>query len=1448
MMETGVLREVAIQVSGYFRDFLESDFKKKSAPRRRIVLQSDAGFRCGMRTRPYEKFDQALWGLLSQPSGSDEPLAVSPRQFTRSLSSTLRKVIDGHINEIAETVVERCRQSIEAEIVKTSDKAAKDPEAWIEELQTFVASDIDERIVRPLVQKLDEPMRRSSYDFVDSLYSAENDMVRMVCEPLVGALPDALARYAAAPAPEILTEVLQGFLQLDRVKESLSTFFDGFVTADAYLELRDIETYATINEGFQLYLYIGSMKFRSAQYPLFFVPVDVKKLDSGRGFEISLVSQLFANRSAVDFVLQELAAAKNREWVNPIHERILYLTPEQSVIEVARRLFNDVAAAMGLACQSELSSRGEDVNAADVSLSPALHLCAFERGEESLVNDYEEIITLARQGGSEIVDLFERMVGGILTENPVSIAKNVEEEWDGLPMVDRMVYDSPIPLNEEQRKVLLAVRNPEGPIVVVEGPPGTGKSHTITAIAADCAFNQRSCLILSDKAEALQVVHDKLSEAMSRVRHVGDFPNPLLRLGRQDANFKRLVANQTVSQVAAYAKASAKNMPDLIAERDGTATSLKKSIEQTIKTLGSVQMSSVARMHELEATLRKSLPQVVEIIGEMEPDEGLARRIEALMESKFKADKVTDGSAIKDYLQYVETRNRENGVEGLASLKEHARCDIVVADALSNIGDDRLNKTAIFSSLSGEQAKQIMAAVLQYKQLKAPIIGYLFKGGKVRALEASINVLPVKQPILLKEHADELVGVCKTALELDETINNAAPKYRLARLWPSLSKAHERAHAPIRKDQANLILMALEVLQEVPGLFEALQSQPAWIWSLTLDYLVESLSVRAAFKAAPTFDYVGTKGRIERLNTSLMNAHVDSRLVDFIDNHRSDAKTMAQLIAQRQKFPEEKFGDVKASFPIILSGIREFGEFMPLVPGLFDVIVIDEASQVSVAQALPALLRAKKVVCLGDSRQFSNVKSANASIAVNEKYRANLVQFFERNVTRNAETLQRLSMFDIKRSVLEFCGLAASYSVMLRKHFRSYPELIGYSSKTFYGGQLQALKVRARPIDEVIKFEKVDTAGKKVTRAINEAEADAITARLEELLEQESPPSVGVITPFREQHTLLQKRLFAHPRASEFESRLRLKIMTFDSCQGEERSIIFYSMVATAGLDALNYIFPVALENAQESVEEKLKVQRLNVGFSRAQDCIWIMHSQEIGLFKGAIGQALHHYQGVLNRRPADVSQTDQNSPMEAKVLQWLEQTQFVQAQPEDVEIIPQFPIGDYLRQLDPTYQHPSWRVDFLLTCRTPKGALHIVVEYDGFEFHFESVGKDIHVGNHERYLKESDVERQLTLESYGYRFLRINRFNLGSDPVAVLDQRLAKLVELATGEQSSRFVERLRDQAAGLTNKEMKACSRCETIHPLSKFWDPELKGGQGGHGRVCMDCKTKDKGKGWR
>jgi len=136
----------------------------------------------------------------------------------------------------------------------------------------------------------------------------------------------------------------------------------------------------------------------------------------------------------------------------------------------------------------------------------------------------------------------------------------------------------------------------------------------------------------------------------------------------------------------------------------------------------------------------------------------------------------------------------------------------------------------------------------------------------------------------------------------------------------------------------------------------------------------------------------------------------------------------------------------------------------------------------------------------------------------------------------------------------------------------------------------------------------------------------------------------------------------------------------------------------------------------------------------------------------------------------------------------------------------------------------------------------HIVIEYDGFEYHYKK-GAPVGVGNHERYLNEADVERQLTLESYGYRFLRLNRFNLGTDPIVTLSERLEQIAASAIKSDPTGAVKVISEQAGALTDKSAKVCERCGSIKPLALFFDKMLGDGAGGTGRVCMPCKQADR-----
>ena len=87
-------------------------------------------------------------------------------------------------------------------------------------------------------------------------------------------------------------------------------------------------------------------------------------------------------------------------------------------------------------------------------------------------------------------------------------------------------------------------------------------------------------------------------------------------------------------------------------------------------------------------------------------------------------------------------------------------------------------------------------------------------------------------------------------------------------------------------------------------------------------------------------------------------------------------------------------------------------------------------------------------------------------------------------------------------------------------------------------------------------------------------------------------------------------------------------------------------------------------------------------------------------------------------------------------------------------------------------------KTDFLLTYKDKEDSYHkIIIEYDGFEHHFRNKG-EVNEFNYEHYYNDDDVYREKVLENYGYIFLRINRFNLGTNPIETLSQRLTQLTQ----------------------------------------------------------------------
>ena len=194
-------------------------------------------------------------------------------------------------------------------------------------------------------------------------------------------------------------------------------------------------------------------------------------------------------------------------------------------------------------------------------------------------------------------------------------------------------------------------------------------------------------------------------------------------------------------------------------------------------------------------------------------------------------------------------------------------------------------------------------------------------------------------------------------------------------------------------------------------------------------------------------------------------------------------------------------------------------------------------------------------------------------------------------------------------------------------------------------------------------------------------------------------------------------------------------------------------------------------------------MQRLNVGFSRAKDTMIFVHSMPLNEYsKTRLGDAVKHYDKILvERKKNDFFIEDTSifeSPPEKDLYNLLVSTNFVKTHREHVKIIPQFKIGEYIRA-EFAAQIPKYRVDFLMTFSKGGKEQTLILEYDGVEYHTKN--PDIVTAHNftQEYL-DYDISRQIELESYGYRFLRLNKFNLrpgreGETKMDVLDGFLRK-------------------------------------------------------------------------
>ncbi len=1445
------------EVAKYFMDFLETDFHKRRLPKRSIQLHSKDNLLVGLGLNKYASFNRLVWETIIKNFDRNKFSTLQKGVYRADIPKNLLDVIAFQTRKISDAQISEVINKIAEKVHEAANLFPKDYEQASSYAVDNASAILKKNLVVPFVEKVEQPLATLGLGDENIAYLMEEELTAVLVQLIESSISETL-KHAAAEDEIVANDAIKKVIQTSDVKSTIDAFFESFQVFDIYNEICEMSRNKAILDKQEFYLYFCDITYNKAKYPIFYIPFTAEKSGDALVFEFD--SQLYINKKALEYIAQQY----NEERVKfgnlkTISERIIYLAQYGNDLSGALQPIIDE-----LTDFFELDSKIYVGRAAPqvakgffARITNSCYFALFDKSDEALVNDYEMILQLLTQGDSVIAEAFNRLIDDFIRKNPERFTLGIEDDWDSKDVPDKLVFRSPIPLNSEQLQIIAAIKKKGCRYITVEGPPGTGKSHTITAIAFNAILDNQNVLVLSDKKEALDVVEDKITEAMNKVRIDKNFQNPILRLGKTGSTYSQILSNAAMNDIKLHHRAVKKEYEKLESSIEKISNTLKDELENEIARSGDIDLREVYEMIDLDQQYEGADCLIDITEASNRPD--AADEFEEFRKIFLNLKYLFNTASIRELLKLMRLDPTElRNTNGLLQVSQSAKEISDVVQYLKERYGTHIDIVTKFESFSDADIKILSSFVSQYEKVSG-LLASLFRRGKIRQLDSdfkqSFPFNKFKQP---RKNLKEI----KNIQEIFHFVSSTLKKQLKVPLPTGFDFSHV-IHLIVKDERIRKAIGSVaEVLDDFKYIeerrpyyehtFKRIGFDPSafetyFVNGLTqiadseinrlLRYISLKQKTEKQFNNLPIVSYANSKKAIEELVTVQMTYIMDGKVIDFFEGNKADAHALREVIKKKVKFPQDKFQKLKEAFPCILAGIRDYAEYIPLEPEIFDLLVIDEASQVSIAQAFPALLRAKKVLILGDRKQFSNVKAAQARSETNTEYLNRLRDSFKKAISDSSDKLVRLEKFNIKTSILDFFEFISNYSTQLMKYFRGYKEIISYSNKHFYRDTLQVMKIRGKSIDEVLVFSFVnhDTKVEPVQNT-NTIEIDFIIKELRTLKANSCKNSVGIITPHTNQQKLLMEKISALPDKDYFFDEMRLKIMTFDTCQGEERDVIYYSMVAKEDDDKLWGVFIKDLDNVDIEEEGKIKAQRLNVGFSRARERMHFVLSKPLSQFTGSIGEALRHYHQILEdaRQEKPVTMVDPKSAMEPYVLHWLYQTDFWNKHKQRIEFYPQFELGKYLKQLDKRYNHPEYKVDFLLIYLDDTGAEHkIIIEYDGFHEHFKKI-EGINELNYWRYYSDEDIYREKILESYGYKFLRVNRFNVGHNPIQTLDKRIILLLKPTKGNHE--IVNDIHETIEGLSDGDMKECPKCKEIKKLDDFKDSSLVSGTG---RICKECK---------
>jgi len=980
----------------------------------------------------------------------------------------------------------------------------------------------------------------------------------------------------------------------------------------------------------------------------------------------------------------------------------------------------------------------------------------FPQADNEIFKDYYELIKRADH-------LNVGVIGELLEIQNHAESQSTDEDFErDLNKVSNKEFNLVLESDSSQEQVILESKHRD--LVVVRGPPGTGKSQVIVNLVSDALTNNKRVLVVCQKRAALEVVHQRLGQV--------DLDRYIVFLAKENDDRLRMY-KQLLTTIEL----------DALPQHPG---------EKTVEELSAAIDQRASFLATLGAAMRKPYFDGV-----------TAHRLYSIAKPGYKSvlnlSKI-DLSALNwknltDYLDKID------GVEAGYKKYEEQTHPWLGRNSFAKLGmidknkiDDDLDK--LIESLSNDlilvnskhlQEKLVSTfstylnnpGFLKLNRKKAGReIEEMLKINKITDKFVEENTLKVQRGFDFWNQFTEFIKIFENSqrkITLEKLVIDSNFKSILESLKDSLRDFDSIVEYDKKKEEFDQLISQIlaECKQKMNPNDNWTQSIEQEIYAYWIDYIEKDNHV---LSGNPIENYEKNRKELEVLLDTKKRTVIKKiqreiedtiRMEDIYRRNRTSEQQewkqlMTELKRKRKVLPIRKLFETYGHLlfkiaPCWLASPEVISKVFPLRSNLFDLVIVDEASQLAIERSIPFLYRAKHAVVAGDEKQLPPF---------------DLFQIQEDDpVESDGIVSDEKSLLDLARTKYK--------TINLSWHYRSdYQDLINFSNHAFYEGLLNIVPNHSNdpnhPPIRWISCNGVWSDNK------NHVEARQVIEEIKNIWQAHEKsgkyPSIGVITFNDQQKTLIEDQLDKVKEVNpEFYQLFvsahlgkkkddELFVKNIENVQGDERDIIIFSIGYANDPDG-------KFSNHFGTLSMKGGENRLNVAITRARKEMVIISSIDASMVK----------ETSLNEGPRRLRQfleyakavNSLNKDSQKAILNQINPEMERSRNQRRLEFDSEFEIQVHTKleqkgyKVDTHVGFSGYTIDLAIIHPSDPNRYVLGIECDGAMFHSA------------KSVKERDVARQKFLEGKGWKISRIWSRNWWKNPEQELEKITNKVDEL---------------------------------------------------------------------